>query len=311
LSVQKQAVGGARPGPSLVMLASVSAVGSSFLFTASHGVVRHLGSTMHPFQIAFFSTLFSALFFVPILLRYGPSLLRTTKIHLHLGRTLFNAGSLTGWYVALSMTPLADATALAFAGPLFATLGAAVFLGERMRARRWIALGVGLAGALIILRPGFQAISLGYLFVLLAAVGNAGGKLFAKHLTRWDSPLTCSALIAILQTPITLGLALFVWQTPSWIELGWLAVVGVFVAMAQIAMVQAFKLADVGAMEPLNFTRLIWAALIGYFVFTEIPGLWTWVGAAVIVAASTYIARRESKAATSSAARVPEPSTGV
>ncbi len=280
---------------SIYLLASTSAIGSAFLFTASHAVVRYIGSSMHPFEVAFFSTLFSALFYVPILLREGIGLMRTTKIRVHIVRSFFNAGALVGWYIALPITLFADATALALAGPLFSTLGGVLFLGERMRLRRWSALGVGAVGALIIIQPGFAAFSIGFMFVLLSAVSGSAARLLAKYLTRWDSPLTCSAYVAILQTPITFALALTVWRAPTLRELAWLAGVGVFVALAQVALLQAYRMADIGAMEPLSFTRLIWAALIGLFVFSQVPVLTTWLGGAFIVAASTYIARRETR----------------
>ncbi|MCZ6604419.1 MAG: DMT family transporter [Alphaproteobacteria bacterium] len=284
-----------RRGSPVMALAIASMIGGAFLFTASHGLVRHVGTTLHPFQIAFLSVLFSALFYVPWLMRDGAGLLRTAKIHLHILRAFFNAGAIVAWYSALPLIRLADATALALTGPLFTTFGAALFLGERMRVRRWVALGVGACGGLVIIRPGFETVSIGFLFVLASAISGAGSRIFAKNLTRWDSPLTCSAYIAILQMPITFVLALPVWQTPTLAELGWMAAVGVMVAGAQIALVGAYKHADVGAMEPLNFTRLVWAALIGFFVFREVPGLWSWLGAAIIVGASTYIARREAR----------------
>ena len=267
---------------------------SNFLFTASHGMVRHIGTGLHPFEIAFFSNLFSALFYVPWFLKVGLSPLKTTKIKFHFMRAFFNVTALITWYTALSLTPLADAVALALAGPLFVTVGAMLFLGERIRMRRWLALGVGVSGALVIIRPGFEAVSIGLMFVLVSAVFSAGTKLFAKHLSRTDSAVTCSAYVAILQTPISFGFALFVWQTPNFEQLAWLAAIGISVALAHICMVQAFRNIDVSALEPFVFTRLIWAALIGFLVFTEFPGFWTWIGAAIIVTASTYIARREA-----------------
>jgi len=106
---------------------------------------------------------------------------------------------------------------------------------------------------------------------------------------------TCSAYVAILQTPISFVLALFVWTTPSPVQLAWLAGVGVLVAVGHITMVQAIRYVDVSSLEPFVFMRLIWAALIGYLAFSEFPGIWTWAGAAVIVAATTYILRREAK----------------
>jgi len=280
---------------SAFLIAAGLTVSSNFFFTASHGMVRHIGTDLHPFEIAFFSNLFSALFYIPWFLKVGLSPLKTTKIKVHFTRAFFNVAALITWYTALSLTPLADAVALGLAGPLFVTVGAMLFLGERIRTRRWLALGVGVFGALVIIRPGFEVVSVGLMFVLVSAIFSAGTKLLAKHLSQTDSAVTCSAYVAILQTPISFGFALFVWQTPDLEQLAWLAATGIFVAVAHLCMVQAFRNIDVSALEPFVFTRLIWAALIGFFVFSEIPGLWTWIGAAIIVSASTYIAHRESR----------------
>lgn len=280
---------------STFLLAAGLTVLSNFFFTASHGIVRHIGPELHPFEIAFFSNLFSALFYVPWFMKVGLSPLKTTKLPFHIMRAFFNVGALIAWYTALSLVPLGDAVALALAGPLFVTIGAMLFLGEKIRMRRWLALGVGIFGVLVIIRPGFETVSVGLLIVILSAASSAGTKLFAKHLSKTDSAVSCSAYVAILQTPISFCFALFVWQVPSLEQLAWLAATGVLVAFAHLSMVQAFQYAEVSALEPFVFTRLIWAALIGFFIFNEFPGFWTWLGAAIIVTASTYIAHRESK----------------
>ena len=290
-------IGPRRTIPTFLLAAGLTIL-SGLFFTSSHGIIRHIGGfvvTLHPFEIAFFSNLFSALFYIPVLVKTGTQILHTNKLWLHVIRSFFNAASLTTFYIALAFTPLADVTALALAGPLFVTLGALFFLREIIRTRRWIALSFGILGGLIIIRPGFEAFSIGFLFVIISQICAAGSKLFAKHLTRSDSAVTCSAYVAILQTPITFVAALFVWVTPSLEQLFWLAAIGILVAMAHITMVQAFKFADVSAMEPFGFLRLIWAASIGLLAFGELPGVWTWVGGAIIVAASSYIARREAR----------------
>ena len=272
---------------------------SGLLFVSSHGIIRHIGGvggTLHPFEIAFFSNLFSALFYLPMFFRRGAHVLKTEKLPLHIVRSLFNVTAITAWYTALTLTPLADVIALGLAAPLFVTLGAFFFLGEIFRTRRWIAVLVGIAGALTIIRPGFENVSTGFLFAILSTVFAAGTKIFAKQLVKTDSAFTCSAYVAILQTPITFFLALFVWQFPTIEQLVWMAAVGILVAMAHLSMVQAYKYVEVSSMEPFVFVRLVWAAGIGYLAFQEFPGPWTWAGAAIIVAASSYIARREAKA---------------
>jgi drug/metabolite transporter (DMT)-like permease len=145
-------------GSALLMLLSVS------LFTGSHGFVRGVGKTIHPYEIAFFASIFSSAFYLPWLLRSRFQPMRTRKFHVHFVRSFFNAGGLTTLYIAISLVPLADATALALTGPLFTTLAAVIFLGEKAHLRRWTALGIGVLGALLIIRPGFQTISYGFCF---------------------------------------------------------------------------------------------------------------------------------------------------
>ena len=290
---------GQAPTTSTFLLATGLTILSGLLFVSSHGIIRHLGGVsgeLHPFQIAFFSNLFSALFYIPLLARSGIRVLKTDRFPLHLVRAFCNATALTAWYTALTLTPLADVIALGLVAPIFVTLGAFFFLGEIIRIRRWAAIFIGIAGALIIVRPGFEAVNVGYMFVILSTVFTAGTKIFSKQLITTDSAVTCSAYVAILQTPITFVLALFVWRVPTFDQLILLAAIGILVALAHLCFVQAYKYVEVSAMEPFVFLRLVWAAGIGYLVFQEIPTPWTWIGAAVIVAASSYIARREAQA---------------
>lgn len=285
---------GSAGGPSSAILPAILiSMLSAALFTGSHGIVRHIGNGIHPFEIAFFSNLFSFFFYVPWIIRNGPRVLRTDKFPLHFIRSFINAAALTTWYMALAITPLADATALALTAPLFVTLGAILFLGEKVGSRRWLALGFGAIGALFIIRPGFEAISIGLLLVLVSQVFSAGTKLFAKHLSRYDSPMVVGAYVAMLQTPITFIPALFVWTWPTPVQLAWLLGVGMLVALAHISLVLALSKADASFLEPFVFVRLIYAALIGYFAFAELPEFWTWVGALIIVGSTTYVARRE------------------
>jgi drug/metabolite transporter (DMT)-like permease len=270
----------------------------TLMFSGSHGIVRWASPGVHPMELAFLSNAFSALVFVPWILRRGLGLLYTKRFALHALRAMFNVGSITTWYWAITITPLADATALSVTAPLFATLGAVLFLGEPMRLRRWLALLAGLVGGLFIVQPqhGFDAFSTGYLLVLASCVFSSGSRVIAKTLSSTDSPLVCSAYVAMLQTPFSLLFASFVWTTPSAVQLSAMAIVGVMVAAAQYLTVESLRSTEIGAIESFNYLRLIWAAAIGYFAFGEISELTTWIGAAFIVAATTFIARREAKA---------------
>lgn len=273
---------------SLIMILSVS------LFTVSHGFVRAVGEGIHPFEIAFTTSLFSFTFYLPWLLRTRFRTLRSSQMRTHWVRAFFNVGGVSAWYFALTMAPLADAVALALTGPLVVTLGAVMFLGEPARARRWFAMGIGITGALLIIRPGFQSFNAGYWFVLISLTCTAGSRLITKHLTQTEGSAEIGAWMALLQVPITLVLAIAFWNWPNPTQLAMMIAIGLLVGGAHYTLTVAYRRAEVGALEPFNFVRLIIAAMIGFFFFAENPDSWTWAGGVVIVASTTYIAHREA-----------------
>lgn len=270
-------------------------VAASAALACMHGLVRFVSKDLHPFEIAFFRNFFGLMVFVPWLVRSGIGVLRTQRPGAHLIRGLFNSGSMLMWFTALSLVPLAEATALSLTGPLFVTLGAMAFLGETVRMRRWIALLVGASGALAIVRPGFEAVDPGMILAIASTALVAGSKLIAKSLTRTDSPATVAFYVQLVMGLVTLVFALFVWQWPTWEQLGWLALLGALGGAGHYLFTRAYVIADISFAEPVVFTRLIWAALFGYLVFAEIPDMYTWLGAALIVSATSYIAHRERR----------------
>ena len=198
------------------------------------------------------------------------------------------------WFTALSLIPLADATALALTGPLFVTLGAILTFSERVGPWRWAALIVGAIGALMVIRPGFEAVNLGALLTIAATATAAVSKLCAKSLTKTEDPATIAAYVQFLMTPITLVAALFYWQWPTVEQLMGLIAIGTLGSLAHLFTAKAYAVADLSFAEPITFTRMIWATLFGYIVFSEVPDVWTWVGAFTIVSATSIISYRES-----------------
>jgi drug/metabolite transporter (DMT)-like permease len=266
------------------------------LFASMHNTIRFItvAEGIHPFEAAFFRNLFGLIVFIPFLTKHGLSVFRTRRIGMHLGRAGMNTVSMLSWFTALSLMPVADATALSLMGPVFVALLAIMFLGERVGPRRWFGIGLAIAGGLIIIRPGFSEIGLGTGLILFSAVIVSGSKLMAKVLSGTESAATIVALLTFIMVPTTLVPALFVWQTPTLEQLLFLVLIGVFGTVGHLLFVQAYKMADISLVEPAIFTRMIWAALIGFVLFAEFPDLWTWIGGAVIVVGTTYIARREA-----------------
>ncbi|MEE8332604.1 MAG: DMT family transporter [Alphaproteobacteria bacterium] len=261
---------------------------SATTISGMNGTVQFLSGSIHVFEIAFFRQLFGVIFLSAVFLRDGLAPLITRRFGLHLLRAVLNVIALLSYFYGLSLEPLAKVVALSLTAPLFATVCAVIFLRERMTARRWIGLFVGMAGALIVLRPGFQAVSLGAMLVLLSNTVWAVALVVIKSLARTESAPTISLYAAILMTPITLAFALFVWEWPTANQLVWLVGIGVFGSIAQLCLSQSFRLVDATLVLPIDFTKIVWASLIGYVVFNQVPEIWVWIGATVTFAGVFY-----------------------
>lgn len=266
-------------------------------FSLMHAAIRHLSVTgeMHPFEVAFFRVVFGFVALAPVFLRHRWAPLKTRNLKLFAWRGALNSAAMLMFFYSLSITPLATVAALGFTAPLFATLLAMLLLGEVVRLRRWTAILVGFAGTLIILRPGVVDVGLGPLLVIGSSVVWAVALMIIKVLTRTESSVTITAYASIFLAPVCLAAALPYWTWPGIEALAWLAAIGVVGTIAQTAMNQSFKLADASAVLPMDFSKLIWAAAIGFALFGEVPDLWTWVGGALIFASATYVGIRESR----------------
>ena len=269
---------------------------TGILFVAVTGIVRHLGTDMSAVQAAFIRYLFGLLLLAPLFFKVG-SLVRERKIMgLHAVRGVVHGIGVMLWFFAMAKIPIAEVTALGFTAPIFTTLGAALFLGERLHLHRIGAVLIGFGGAIVVLQPGFQEISIGAIAQLVAAPLFACSFLIAKRLTRTESSPAIVAYLSIFVTLTLLPPALIVWRTPTLIELGWLFATAVCATAGHVTLMQAFRAADLTVTQPIQFLQLVWATLLGLTLFGEQPEIWTWVGGGVIVASATYIARRESRA---------------
>jgi len=268
---------------------------SALAATAMNASVHHMADEMDTLQISFFRALFGFVVLAPVFLRHGWGPLRTRRLGLHALRGLLNAGAMISLFIALGLIPLAKFAALVFTAPLFVTVLAVVFMGERIRGRRVGALVFGYAGTLLILRPGAGDLDLGSLVVLAGAASWALAMIVMKVLARTESSLTATLYYGVFVTPVAFLVALPAWQTPSGEQWLWLAAIGVLGSLFQFCLSQALKEADATALMPLDFTKLIWAAVIGYLVFAEVPTVWTWAGGMMIFAAATYISYRERR----------------
>jgi len=267
---------------------------AAFSFAGLTTVIREMSATMHPFELVFFRNLFGLLFILPWFWRAGIGALGTERLKLHGFRSVIGLAAMLFWFSAVSMMPVAEATALSFTSPLFATIGAALFLGETVRARRWGATLAGFIGALVIVRPDGIDIGLASSLALAASACMSMSALTVKSLSRTEKPSIIVLFMGLLMTPMSLIPALFYWSAPTAVDFLWFVAIGLFATIGQISMARAFASADVSAVLPFDFSRLIFAAALGFVFFAEVPDAWTWVGAAIIFSAALYTAHRES-----------------
>jgi drug/metabolite transporter (DMT)-like permease len=271
-------------------------VGSTLTISGMNGSVQHLSHSMHVFEIAFFRQLLGAIFLLAAALPKGLHHLRTRRIGAHFVRSVLNIGAMLTYFIGLSQEPLAKVVSLSLTVPLFASLIAIVFLREPASPRRMIALGVGFVGAVVILNPAAPSLSFGALMVLTSNILWAVALNIIKSLARTESSVTISLYAALLMAPMAAVAAVWVWQTPTLVQLAWLVAIGVFGSIAQLCLSQAFREADVTLVLPIDFTKVVWASLIGYFAFAQVPEFWIFVGAPIVFAAVFYNAWIERRA---------------
>ena len=267
---------------------------ASLTFAAMSAAIREATLQLHPFEVAFFRNLFGLVFLLPWLWRAGLGGLRAGRRWLYGWRAFVSLLSMLLSFTALALLPFAQAIALSFTTPLFSTIGAALLLGETVRARRWSATIVGFLGVLIMVRPGVTGWSLGAGLAILAAAISAVAQLIVKKLTRTETPGAIASYMVLLLVPMSLITTLPVWSWPSWSVLAWLVVVGGLGSMGHLCYVRAFAMADASAIMPYDYVRLLFAALIGWIFFAEVPDQWTLIGALVIAGSAIYIAHREA-----------------
>lgn len=262
-------------------------------FVAVTATVKNMGEGVPAAQSAFLRYLLGLVFLLPVLPAFRQMRLAPRDWGLFGLRGLVHAFGVMLWFFAMTRIPLAEVTAMGYLTPVGVALGAALFLGERLRLRRIAAIAAAILGALIILRPGLREISPGHLAMMLNAVFFSTSYLIAKRMTGVVPP---SVVVGMLSIFVTLGLAPFayaVWVPVSWQEVAWLALVASFATAGHYAMTMAFAAAPISVTQPVTALQLVWAVLLGALFFAEPVDLYVIAGGGVIVGAVIFIALRE------------------
>jgi drug/metabolite transporter (DMT)-like permease len=273
----------------------------TLLFSLNDAAVKSLGHSISAYEITLIRFILGLVLLAPAFHRFGWRNLKTERLHAHIARAAVAGIGQYGSYYAVIHLLLASATAISFSRPLFQTLLAVWILHEAVGRRRWIATAIGFVGVLVMVRPGHDTFHL----ASLVAVGSAflfGLSLIQIRLmARTEPPPRILFYYHLIAAILFAGPAIAHWQNPTAHQIVFLFLVGLFTTAAMWCFVTAYSIAETSFVGPIEYVRLVYAALIGYFIFREVPDTWTLVGAAVIVGATLYLARAEGRMAAAGA----------
>ena len=270
-------------------------LGGLFITTLTW-VVRSVADDINPLQAGFMRYAFGTLLLLPMAFKFKATDLAPRLVGGHIIRSIVHAISVLLWFYAVTKISLADLTALSFTAPVFITIGAFLFLGETFSYRRLGGIVTAFIGAVIILRPGVEAISLGAIAILISAPFQAASTLIGKHLAPRTSTYAMVFYLSLFVTLTSLIPTLFVWNLPSLNTCILTFGAAVLATCAHFCWTKSFQIADLSFTQPGMYFTLIWAVAMGFFIYDERPDVWSGAGAAIIIAATAYIAARERRA---------------
>ena len=280
--------------PSLRGLLWAAAAG--VLFVLLNALLRGLSLALSPFQAQFLRYAFGLMVMLPFILRSGIAAYRPHRISGQFLRGAAHTVGLCLWFTAIPHISLADTTALGFTTPIFIMIGAVLVLRERLRWERWIAALIGFGGVLIVVAPRLTGSGGGFLLVMLASSPMfAASFLLTKTLTKFDRTEVIVVWQAITITLFSLPLGLMNWQAPSAWQWASCLLCGLLGSAGHYCLTRSFAVADISATQSVKFLELVWAAALGWFVFSETPSRFTLIGGVVIAGSTLWIARRESR----------------
>ncbi|MDG4648267.1 DMT family transporter [Roseibacterium sp. SDUM158017] len=274
------------------MLCATAFIAATTLLAKALGT-EALGAPLHPLQVSLGRFAFAWLAIAMAVAVLRPRMTRP-HVRTHLARTLCGWAGVTLMFTAAAMIPLSDATAISFLNPVFGMILAVPLLGERVGPWRWLAAAIAFLGAMILIRPGTEAMEAGALFAFGAALAMGLELIFIKRLAGREAPLQILFVNNSIGVAIAGAAAFWVWQAPTPGQWAGLAALGVAMACAQACFVNAMRRADASFVTPFSYLTLVFAALYDGLLFGVVPTAASAAGAAVIVAGAALLAWREA-----------------
>jgi len=270
------------------------AIASTLTAALMASCVKFVSNDLNTFIICFYRCLLGLILILPFVAKNKFQALKSNNMKLQFSRSMINVISMICWFSALGIMQLEKATALGFTTPLFTTILAVFFLGEIIRIHRTAALALGFVGILVIIRPGYIPFEYGTLLMLIASLSFSFVLIFVKRLSAIDTNLTIIFYHLLFMTPVFFIISLFFWEPITLNQLLIFIIMGIAGLLSHWCMTQSLKMSDTTFVMPLQFTKLIWVSLIGFFIFSEMPDFWTWMGGIIIFVSVIYITYRES-----------------
>ena len=269
---------------------------ATLISSISGGMVRELAGQIPTMELVFFRNMVALAVLIPVVRRQGVGLPDRRQMPIYALRVLFAYGAMVMLFYALARMPIADVYALQYMIPIFTIVLAVLVLKQHADAHSWGACLAGFAGALIVMRPGIIEITLASAAALCTAFMHAGSNTTIKILSRRDNPEVITLWTNVLMLPLSLIPTLFLWVTPTAEQWPLVIGIGIISSIGGYCFTRSVSAADARIVQPFQFSRMIFATAIGWIMFSELPDIWTWVGAAVIFAASYYVVYREGRA---------------
>ncbi|MEP5760059.1 MAG: DMT family transporter [Litoreibacter sp.] len=263
------------------------------MFVCVTVIVKTVGDSLPAAQAAFMRYVLGLVFLIPMIKPIRDAQLSRRAVKLFVIRGVVHSGGVMLWFFAMTRISIAEVTAMNYLAPVYVTIGAALFLGEKLASRRIAAIAFAIVGAGIILRPGFRELSSGHFAMLFTAILFAGSYLVAKIMSGEVKPVV---VVGMLSITVTIGLApmaYFVWVPPTLEQVGWMFLLACFATLGHYTMTLAFAAAPVTVTQPVTFLQLVWAVLVGAIFFGEGIDGWVILGGVFILSSVLFITWRE------------------
>lgn len=258
-------------------------------------IMKHLGTDLHPMQVAFCRFCFGTLSLLPLMLYFGKSSFKTSRYYIHIARGLLLFLGISIWCFGLSIVPITTATILTFTIPLFVLIMAPIFLGERVSTELWLVTLLGFAGVVIVFNPfgtAFQPISL---IMLISSIMFASLDIINKKFVASESMLSMLFYSALVTTVLSIYPAMLYWQQMTLHQVLLLAIIGVFSNLILFCLLKGFSLVNASAVAPYRYLELLLSGVFGYVIFSEIPEITMYIGAAIIIPTTFYVGYKQMK----------------